>query len=101
MSSWLATTIAVLRFADVVMAVTGILLSLAWLRRWQWRGQMARDRFIWMGLIGLLIGGAYGQLEQILENTEPGVRTIVVAVALVYINVGLIGRLRCGAVNGG
>ncbi len=86
------TVVQVLRVADAVLAVACIALIVKTLDRWSVRS--ANNRFVWGGVLMLLLASLYTSLEQLYEQAEPGLRSIITLVALVYLLLGLINRVR-------
>ncbi len=86
------TAVLVLRVSDAVLAAACIALVVHSLDRWEKRS--ANNRFVWGGVLLLLVASLYTSIEQIYEEAEPGLRSVITLIALIYLLLGLFTRAR-------
>ncbi len=88
----LENAVLVLRVFDAVLAAVCIALIVHSLD--QWHKRSANNRFVWGGILMLLVANLYTSIEQVVEDAAAGLRGVITLVALIYLLLGLFTRAR-------
>lgn len=94
MNDVVTTAILFNRALDAALAAVCLVILFLLCRRWRWRSMPPPERFLIGGYGVLTLASGYAAVEGIVQELEPGLRSVFMLVAFVYIILGGLMILR-------